>query len=96
MVMMLTSPSSGGIRGIIQLSILRAIEKQFLGDMQIQSFFDLVVGTRYDFSPFMDVSSHFRQTSCLYINRHREKETSIQDDRDAYMDDVTAREGSLP
>ncbi|RYP24694.1 hypothetical protein DL765_000421 [Monosporascus sp. GIB2] len=35
----------GGIRGIIQLAILRAIEKEFKGNLMIQWFFDLVVGT---------------------------------------------------
>ncbi|RYP21730.1 hypothetical protein DL765_002086 [Monosporascus sp. GIB2] len=35
----------GGIRGVIQLAILRAIEKEFEGSLRIQWFFDLVVGT---------------------------------------------------
>jgi len=36
----------GGIRGIVELEILRAIER-FMGDkIPIQSFFDLIVGTR--------------------------------------------------
>jgi len=36
----------GGIRGIVELGILREIEKEFKGVMMIQWFFDLVVGTR--------------------------------------------------
>ncbi|KAK4552373.1 hypothetical protein LTR86_010387 [Recurvomyces mirabilis] len=35
----------GGIRGIIQLEILRAIEQVMGYDMQVQAFFDLMVGT---------------------------------------------------
>lgn len=35
----------GGIRGIVELEILRQLEKE-LGDLiSIQSFFDLIVGT---------------------------------------------------
>lgn len=35
----------GGVRGIVELEILRQLEKE-LGDMiNIQSFFDLIVGT---------------------------------------------------
>lgn len=41
---MLTS-NRGGVRGIVELEILRQLEKE-LGDMiNIQSFFDLIVGT---------------------------------------------------
>lgn len=36
----------GGIRGIVQLATLRKIEAE-LGELPIQYFFDLVVGTRY-------------------------------------------------
>jgi len=36
----------GGIRGIVQLAILREIERELKGYMKIQWFFDLVVGTR--------------------------------------------------
>lgn len=38
---------SGGVRGIIQLKILEAIQKELGKDLKIQWFFDLVVGTRY-------------------------------------------------
>lgn len=37
----------GGIRGIVELEILRLIERAMGGRMPIQSFFDLIVGTRY-------------------------------------------------
>lgn len=37
----------GGIRGIVQLATLRKIEAELGGELPIQSFFDLVVGTRY-------------------------------------------------
>lgn len=37
---------SGGVRGIIQLRILEAIQKELGKDLEIQWFFDLVVGTR--------------------------------------------------
>lgn len=37
----------GGIRGIIELAVLRTIER-VLGDfIPVQNFFDLIVGTRY-------------------------------------------------
>lgn len=37
--------SRGGVRGIVELEILRQLEKEF-GDMiNVQSFFDLIVGT---------------------------------------------------
>ncbi|KAI8626701.1 hypothetical protein F5Y19DRAFT_445247 [Xylariaceae sp. FL1651] len=35
----------GGVRGIIQLALLRAIEDEFKGNLKIQWLFDLVVGT---------------------------------------------------
>jgi len=37
---------SGGIRGIIELEILRAIERELGDKVPIQAFFDLIVGTR--------------------------------------------------
>lgn len=39
------SLDGGGIRGIVQLEVLRAIEKTLGGFLPIQSFFDLIVGT---------------------------------------------------
>ena len=36
----------GGIRGIVELEILRQIEKAMGGGLNIQCFFDLIVGTR--------------------------------------------------
>lgn len=37
---------SGGVRGIIELEVLRAIEAELGGKLPIQAFFDLIVGTR--------------------------------------------------
>ena len=37
--------SSGGIRGIVEIEILKAIQAR-LGKIPIQAFFDLVIGTR--------------------------------------------------
>lgn len=37
--------SSGGIRGIVELEVLKHIEMA-LGGLPIQCFFDLIVGTR--------------------------------------------------
>lgn len=37
----------GGVRGIVELEILRAIEKELGGGISVQDFFDLIVGTRY-------------------------------------------------
>jgi patatin-like phospholipase/acyl hydrolase len=39
--------SSGGVRGIVELEVLKAIEKALGGNLSIQAFFDLIVGTRY-------------------------------------------------
>jgi len=36
----------GGIRGIVELEILRLIENVWGGGLRIQDFFDLIVGTR--------------------------------------------------
>lgn len=36
----------GGIRGIVELKILRQIEKAMGGRLNIHCFFDLIVGTR--------------------------------------------------
>lgn len=35
----------GGIRGIVELEVLRAIEQALGGEMRVQDFFDLIVGT---------------------------------------------------
>lgn len=37
----------GGIRGIVELEILRLIQKALGANLPIQDFFDLIVGTRY-------------------------------------------------
>jgi hypothetical protein len=37
---------SGGIRGIVELEVLRAVEQALGGKIPIQAFFDLMVGTR--------------------------------------------------
>jgi hypothetical protein len=36
----------GGIRGIVELEVLKCLEQSLGGNLRIQSFFDLVVGTR--------------------------------------------------
>ena len=41
---------SGGMRGILELEVLRAIELALGDKIPIQAFFDLIVGTRYDFA----------------------------------------------
>ena len=38
---------SGGIRGIVELQVLREIERKLGGKIRIQDFFDLIVGTRF-------------------------------------------------
>ena len=40
------TPARGGIRGIVELEILRLIESVWGGGLRIQDFFDLIVGTR--------------------------------------------------
>lgn len=37
---------SGGVRGIMELEVLKAIETELGGKIPIQAFFDLIVGTR--------------------------------------------------
>lgn len=37
---------SGGVRGIVELEVLKAIETCLGGKLQLQLFFDLIVGTR--------------------------------------------------
>jgi len=36
----------GGVRGIVELTILEAIEKELGSFVNVQDFFDLIVGTR--------------------------------------------------
>jgi patatin-like phospholipase/acyl hydrolase len=36
----------GGIRGIVELEILRSIQEEFKNQIPIRAFFDLIVGTR--------------------------------------------------
>lgn len=38
--------SSGGVRGIVELQVLKQIEQKLGGNIRIQDFFDLIVGTR--------------------------------------------------
>lgn len=42
----LTERNSGGIRGIMELEVLKAIETELGGTIPIQAFFDLIIGTR--------------------------------------------------
>ena len=42
---------SGGIRGITELEVLNHIESALGGGFRIQSFFDLILGTRYVVPP---------------------------------------------
>lgn len=39
---------SGGMRGITELEVLKAIEAELPRKIPIQRFFDLMVGTRYE------------------------------------------------
>lgn len=41
-----TNKNRGGIRGIVELEVLKAIERQLPAGIPIRSFFDLIVGTR--------------------------------------------------
>jgi patatin-like phospholipase/acyl hydrolase len=45
--LIITFNCSGGMRGIVELETLHAIEKAMDIQLPIQSFFDLIVGTRY-------------------------------------------------
>ena len=44
--------SSGGIRGIVELTVLEKIEEALDMKVPIQAFFDLIIGTRYVFGVF--------------------------------------------
>ncbi|KAL9047302.1 MAG: hypothetical protein Q9214_000088 [Letrouitia sp. 1 TL-2023] len=44
----------GGIRGIVELEILRQLERALGGRINIQCFFDLIVGTRYETRPLQE------------------------------------------
>jgi hypothetical protein len=44
--MIFTKKRRGGIRGIVQLEILTAIERELGGQIPIANFLDLIVGTR--------------------------------------------------
>ena len=52
-----TNKCRGGIRGIVELEVLRALETA-LGGLSIQAFFDLIVGTR---CVLPSVSNHMHQ-----------------------------------
>lgn len=43
----LLTATSGGIRSIVQLTILKELEGLIGLDIPIQEFFDLIIGTRY-------------------------------------------------
>lgn len=44
----------GGVRGIVELVLLNAIQKELGSHVPIQDFFDLIVGTRYVLSVISD------------------------------------------
>lgn len=44
---LLLTAYSGGVRGIVELQVLREIERELGGKIKIQDFFDLIVGTRF-------------------------------------------------
>lgn len=44
--MLLRAGGSGGVRSIMQLEILRRIEREIGLDIPIDKYFDLIVGTR--------------------------------------------------
>jgi hypothetical protein len=43
----LTRRHRGGVRGIVELEVLKLIAAEFDYGINVQSFFDLIVGTRY-------------------------------------------------
>jgi hypothetical protein len=42
----------GGMKGIVELLVLKAIESELGSGLQVQHFFDLIVGTRFVISCF--------------------------------------------
>ena len=51
--------TSGGIRSVVQLVILRHIEKVIDLGIPVQDFFDLIIGTRYVFMFRLSPGSEF-------------------------------------
>jgi hypothetical protein len=47
LIILLLISRSGGARGIVELEVLKAIEMELGGKLEIQAFLDLMVGTRY-------------------------------------------------
>lgn len=43
---LLTNQNRGGMRGIVILEVLSAVQKELGGKIPVQDFFDLIVGTR--------------------------------------------------
>lgn len=52
-----TNQNRGGIRGIVELEVLKAIERQLPPHIPVGSFFDLIVGTRFVHGTFLCSSS---------------------------------------
>jgi patatin-like phospholipase/acyl hydrolase len=51
--------ASGGVRGIVELEILKLIQDKLPSPIPIRSFFDLVVGTRYLFKVEENLLEHY-------------------------------------
>ena len=64
------------MRGIVELEILKAIEKELPVNIPVRSFFDLIVGTRFVHSiPLLTPikpprRASFRFCGCIIISRH--------------------------
>ena len=54
----------GGVRGIVELEVLKAIEKELPANIPITSFFELIVGTRYGQKSFFTRKSDIVRLSC--------------------------------
>lgn len=48
------------MRGIVELEVLKAIEKELPLNVPVKSFFDLIVGTRFVYeTSFLSLSKHW-------------------------------------
>ncbi len=56
----------GGVRGIVELEVLKAIERELPANIPITSFFELIVGTRYGHKLFLSRKSHLGRLSCKF------------------------------
>lgn len=56
------------MRGIVELEVLKAIEKKLPRNIPLRSFFDLIVGTRFVWSIFLIAKQILETTLYHYMD----------------------------